>query len=99
MAPSSNHRDIITGLGVLAVAIGKQPSRAQGQVVWSPVRIYGGYQKRADSNGSPNYAFATACGCKNGCTVHGHAHAWGRNVPISDAQSFWGALGCSCWAF
>ena len=28
-----------------------------------------------------------------------HSHAWTTNVPLSDARSFWGALGCSCWVF
>jgi len=69
---------------------------------WSPVRAYGGYQKRADNGEERQYAFAAAaCGCANSCGVHGHAHAgaWAANVPASDARSFWGALGCSCWAF
>jgi predicted amidohydrolase YtcJ len=68
---------------------------------WSPVRTYGGYQKRAEVE-SRKYAFAaSACGCATTCGVHGHAHAaaWGSSVPVSNAQGFWGALGCSCWAF
>jgi predicted amidohydrolase YtcJ len=68
---------------------------------WSPVRTFGGYQKRADAEPAGRYAFAAACGCATACGVHGHAHAsaWGANVPVSDDRSFWGALGCSCWAF
>jgi Amidohydrolase family len=68
---------------------------------WSPVRTYGGYQKRADVEPARKYAFAAACGCANTCGVHGHAHAssWGASLPVSDEKSFWGALGCSCWAF
>ena len=69
---------------------------------WSPVRTFGGYQKRADSGEDRKYAFAAAnCGCANSCGVHGHAHAaaLAANVPTSDARSFWGSLGCSCWAF
>jgi predicted amidohydrolase YtcJ len=68
---------------------------------WAPVRTYGGYQKRADAEPARKYAFAAACGCANDCGVHGHAHAsaWGANLPVSDEKSFWGALGCSCWAF
>jgi hypothetical protein len=69
---------------------------------WSPVRSYGGYQKRADNGVGRRYAFAAArCGCVNSCGVHGHAHAaaLAATVPSSDAGSFWGALGCSCWAF
>jgi hypothetical protein len=64
---------------------------------WSPVRTFGGYQKRADVDHQRKYAFAAACGCSTACGVHGHAHAWGLSVP-SDDRSFWGALGCSCWA-
>lgn len=66
---------------------------------WSPVRTYGGYQQRArDANQSK---YALACGCTKRCNVHGHAHAgaWANQVPVSDAGAFWGALGCSCWAF
>jgi hypothetical protein len=68
---------------------------------WSPVRSYGGYQKRADADPARTYALAAACACANSCGVHGHAHAnaWGVQLPVSDERSFWGALGCSCWAF
>jgi hypothetical protein len=33
--------------------------------------------------------------------VHGHGHlaAWRNDVPVSDDKGFWGALGCSCFAF
>jgi predicted amidohydrolase YtcJ len=69
---------------------------------WSPVRSYGGYQQRAGNDDARKYAFAAAaCACASSCGVHGHAHAsaWGANTPTSDARSFWGVLGCSCWAF
>ncbi|MBV6319852.1 amidohydrolase [Duganella violaceipulchra] len=41
-----------------------------------------------------------ACGCANQCNVHGHQHAgaWASKLPTSDLKSFWGALGCACWA-
>jgi predicted amidohydrolase YtcJ len=65
---------------------------------WSPVRTFGGYQKRVDAGQQQRrYAFAAACGCGTACGVHGHAHAWGLGMPTDD-RSFWGALGCSCWA-
>jgi predicted amidohydrolase YtcJ len=64
---------------------------------WSPVRTFGGYQKRAAADQQRKYAFAAACGCSTACGVHGHAHAWRSSVPTDD-RSFWGALGCSCWA-
>ena len=67
---------------------------------WSPVRSFGGYKQRADSaTGIRQATAAGGCGCATACTIHGHAHAWNVNLPISDEKSFWGALGCSCWAF
>jgi hypothetical protein len=41
------------------------------------------------------------CGCAKTCDVHGHDHgrAWGGTTPVDDLKSFWGALGCSCFAF
>jgi predicted amidohydrolase YtcJ len=67
---------------------------------WSPVRAFGGYQKRAAAN-ERQYAFAAACGCASACGVHGHAHAsaLAARAPAGDQGAFWGALGCSCWAF
>jgi hypothetical protein len=29
---------------------------------------------------------------------HDHASAWSSKLPVSDLKSFWGALGCACWA-
>ena len=42
----------------------------------------------------------SACGCAQACGVHGHEHAtaWSARLPIADLKSFWGALGCACWA-
>jgi predicted amidohydrolase YtcJ len=64
---------------------------------WSPVRTFGGYQKRADARQPGKYAFA-ACGCSAACGIHGHAHVWGSRAAPTDDSAFWGALGCSCWA-
>ncbi len=66
---------------------------------WSPVRRYGGYQKRAGDDTKP--AFSMRCGCAGACGIHGHAHAnaLSAQAPVADDKSFWGALGCSCWAF
>jgi predicted amidohydrolase YtcJ len=69
---------------------------------WSPIRNYGGYQKKADTAEARTYAFAAAtCACASTCGIHGHSHASAlrANLPTSDARSFWGVLGCSCWAF
>ncbi|KVN27215.1 amidohydrolase [Burkholderia stagnalis] len=70
---------------------------------WSPVRAFGGYAGwgAAGSDGQPLHrAAAQMCGCASACGVHGHAHAraWSSEVPASDLKSFWGALGCACWA-
>jgi predicted amidohydrolase YtcJ len=63
---------------------------------WSPVRGFGGYQHKL--GGTPRYT--AACGCASTCAVHGHSHlrAWGSHVPASDLASFWGAMGCACFA-
>jgi len=70
---------------------------------WSPVRTFGGYGNwaNADKNAQGVAARAmNACGCRAPCAVHGHDHAgaWFGRIPASDLKSFWGALGCACWA-
>jgi predicted amidohydrolase YtcJ len=70
---------------------------------WSPVRTYGGYAAwgdKASAMKSIGMQRAAACGCANNCNIHGHRHerAWSGQLPIADLKSFWGALGCSCWA-
>ncbi|HMA48836.1 MAG TPA: amidohydrolase, partial [Magnetospirillaceae bacterium] len=71
---------------------------------WSPVRRYGGYAAWGDEarqqENTLHRAAAASCGCGTSCGVHGHGHAtaWSAKLPISDLKSFWGALGCSCWA-
>ena len=69
---------------------------------WSPVATSAAIGKAADRETEGNTpSRLAACGCASSCGVHGHAHAsaWGASAPASDARSFWGALGCSCWAF
>jgi predicted amidohydrolase YtcJ len=71
---------------------------------WSPVRTFGGYGAWAEQTnaGNANVArrLAMSCGCANTCTLHGHDHAraWSGTIPVADLKSFWGALGCACWA-
>lgn len=71
---------------------------------WSPVRRFGGYGGWGEKEGAPMQAVmrrnALACDCSSACGVHGHDHlaAARRQVPASDLKSFWGALGCACWA-
>ncbi len=68
---------------------------------WSPVARYGGYQARHSPGGAVHQRVSAPCGCRHGCRVHGHRHAqaWSPGVPVADENAFWGALGCSCWAF
>jgi predicted amidohydrolase YtcJ len=69
---------------------------------WSPVRTFGGYQQQPRASvAQRSFVNNLACGCAHSCAVHEHAHdkAWGSNVQTGDHNSFWGALGCSCWAF
>ncbi|CCA90762.1 amidohydrolase [Novosphingobium sp. PP1Y] len=63
---------------------------------WSPVAIFGGYHKTPEAKAK----LAAACGCHSACSVHGHDHAaaLAANVPAHDVQTFWGSLGCGCWA-
>jgi predicted amidohydrolase YtcJ len=70
---------------------------------WSPVRSFGGYGNWVGSDGKaqPVRAHAMqACGCASACGVHGHDHvrAWSGQLPVADLKSFWGAVGCACWA-
>ncbi|MEM9670504.1 MAG: amidohydrolase [Pseudomonadota bacterium] len=72
---------------------------------WSPVDIYGGAwnAKRPHEEQTTNQSLTKhSChgGCSNHCGVHGHDHgiAWNNPLPVKDLKSFWGALGCSCFA-
>ncbi|MFC5416779.1 amidohydrolase [Dongia soli] len=70
---------------------------------WSPVRQFGGYGAWGGAS-SPDQKLkrqaSVACGCHNSCGIHGHDHvrAWSDRIPAADLKSFWGALGCACWA-
>ena len=70
---------------------------------WSPVREFGGYGNWANAGkntqGLPAQTM-NACGGGAPCAVHGHDHAraWLGRIPVADLKSFWGALGCACWA-
>ncbi|MGV2290180.1 amidohydrolase [Trinickia sp. YCB016] len=68
---------------------------------WSPVAEFGGYSRYRPLASTSASARACVDGCVNLCGVHAHGHmwAWRSNVPVRDDNSFWGALGCSCFAF
>ena len=70
---------------------------------WSPVRTFGGYGAWLEPKAAGQalrMAAVANCGCANTCGIHGHDHAtaWSSKLPIADLKSFWGALGCACWA-
>ena len=74
---------------------------------WSPVRRYGGYgawaqpqEQHAQAQPAMRQRLAQSCACAHGCGIHGHDHAraWSGRLPVDDLKSFWGALGCACWA-
>lgn len=53
---------------------------------WSPVRSFGGYAPQ------PMHVASA-------CAVHRHALPPRPPVKAEEEPAFWGALGCSCWAF
>lgn len=59
---------------------------------WSPVNFGSRYWK----NDAARAAMRTPPAAR-ACGVHAHTHAPATN--LADANGFWGALGCSCWAF
>jgi predicted amidohydrolase YtcJ len=71
---------------------------------WSPVRTFGGYGAWGDPEKAGNTGLlrraSSSCGCASRCNVHVHDHAtaWSSSLPVADLKSFWGALGCACWA-
>jgi len=93
---------VVYGAGAFAALDEGGPPPAMPE--WSPVRTFGGYGAWADSKNSGQLAFdralAMTCSCANACGIHGHNHAiaWSGKLPIADLKSFWGALGCACWA-
>ena len=86
---------VVWGAGDFATLDEAGPSPAMPD--WSPVRSFGGYAGWGAA--AVAQRAATDCGCASACAVHGHAHAWASTVPATDLKSFWGALGCACFAF
>jgi predicted amidohydrolase YtcJ len=63
---------------------------------WSPVaKVPGHWPVRQPA------AATLAHQCRGACAVHAHAHDRARrsDVPVSHYSGFWGAFGCSCFAF
>jgi hypothetical protein len=73
---------------------------------WAPTRRYALDQRRereAAINAANLDGVARSQGscCQSACSLHGHSHAKARvsKTPARDAATFWGVLGCSCFAF
>lgn len=78
---------------------------------WSPVSRHGGYYsatKTQKPGKTANKGFSDGTSvtahvhcCAGSCNIHGHDHNSARlsPVPINNYTAFWGALGCSCFAF
>jgi predicted amidohydrolase YtcJ len=78
---------------------------------WSPTKSYNGYYsagaglnsglEKGKSAGAAPSILASVHSCTGSCTVHQHNHDAVRtsNLPVNNYTAFWGALGCSCFAF
>jgi predicted amidohydrolase YtcJ len=74
---------------------------------WSPVKSFGGYYDNKNPVQSKSsisiqeHVTMQVHQCKGSCDVHDHNHNSARmsNVPVNNFTAFWGALGCSCFAF
>ncbi|SDX23570.1 hypothetical protein SAMN04515617_102143 [Collimonas sp. OK242] len=64
---------------------------------WSPVKTVPGHYRPSLKKQTVSMPHQ----CQGACGVHAHAHDVARksNVPASNYSGFWGALGCSCFAF
>ncbi|MFC5473088.1 amidohydrolase [Paraherbaspirillum soli] len=67
---------------------------------WSPVAKVPGHYRPASKTAAQRQALLPHQ-CRGACGVHAHAHDVARksSVPVSEFAGFWGALGCSCFAF
>ncbi|MBB3220765.1 amidohydrolase [Pseudoduganella umbonata] len=65
---------------------------------WSPVNKVPGHYRAAAP--APQKSLLPHQ-CAGACAVHRHSHDVARksSVPVSDYAGFWGAFGCSCFAF
>ncbi|NCG50396.1 amidohydrolase [Serratia fonticola] len=69
---------------------------------WSPVvNVPGHYRSAPPATTSKVGALSQAHQCCGPCGVHAHQHDIARrsSIPISNENAFWGAFGCSCFAF
>lgn len=69
---------------------------------WSPVtQVPGHYRSASPSVAARVGVLSQAHQCCGPCGVHAHQHDVARrsSIPVSDDNAFWGAFGCSCFAF
>jgi len=100
-------QDIISVLTVVAGKIvhgdgefsGLAPALPAPMPDWSPVNRFGGYRGGTLAQASAAFAGAHSHAHAESCSVHQQEHAAHRTVPAQDLRGFWGALGCSCFAF
>ena len=83
--------------GVRRRSISKNSGRRQVPVLpdWSPVvKVPGHWRPTSPMQAQVHH-------CSGPCAVHSHSHERARlsNAPVSDFAGFWGAFGCSCFAF
>ena len=74
---------------------GLAPALPPAMPDWSPVNRFGGYHVGGTATGLATQAHRHSAAC----ATHGHGHAARHAVPTDDLHAFWGALGCSCFAF
>ena len=67
---------------------------------WSPVVKVPGHYRSAPPQAA-RVGMSMVHHCSGPCGVHSHQHDFARTsaMPVSDDNAFWGALGCSCFAF
>jgi len=67
---------------------------------WSPVSKVAGHWRKAAPQPQQSH-MALPHQCSGPCAVHAHSHDRARKstVPVADFGGFWGAFGCSCFAF
>ncbi|MCG5383425.1 amidohydrolase [Acinetobacter baumannii] len=101
---------VLTVLGGKVVYAGAEfkqddPPLPPASPTWSPVKRFGGQWRLSENRNAPSNqslrSQSALCACASSCGMHGHSHAWMLDVPVNDKdkKSFWGALGCSCFAF
>ncbi|WP_432240150.1 amidohydrolase [Herbaspirillum robiniae] len=91
--------------GRVVYAAGAFSSHGPGEIPvlpeWSPVAKVPGHYRAVAANHAQQKKAALPHACVGSCGVHGHSHDVARksDVPVSNFAGFWGALGCSCFAF